>query len=102
MARLVGVFQDRSAVDAVVEQLQFNGITDLTVVAPDAAWDDASVQQLGGFGVPDEQMQEYGQRRAAQRWLLLILASALEVPTVQRALRNGQAVDIDLLPDGTS
>ncbi len=99
MARLVGVFADRRAVDVVVEQLQFNGIAQLTVVAPDAAPNDVSVQQLRGFGVPNEQLRDYERRRAAHRWLLLIRADALEVPTVQRALRNGQAVDIDLLPE---
>jgi hypothetical protein len=101
---MVGVFENKHALDAVVEQLQFNNITQLTTVepaaAPNNADDDVALQQrMRGFGVPEEQMAEYQVRLAAQRWLLFIVASALEVPTVQRALRAGQALDIDLLPD---
>ncbi len=101
MARIVGVFHDQSAVNAVVAQLHFNNITQITIVRPDAAPADAPdvAQQFRRLGIRDAQIREYQTRLAAQRWLLFIMARALELPTVQRALRGGQALDIDVLPE---
>jgi hypothetical protein len=98
MARIVGIFENGDAVDAVVEQLQINNVTQLTVLRPD---DDAQAlsDQLRTMTVPDEQAAEYRTRLDNQRWLLFVQVSALELPTVQRALRSGQALDIDLLPE---
>ncbi len=101
MARIVGVFHDQSAVDAAVAQLHFNNITQITIVRPDAAPADGPdvAQQFRQLGIPDAQIRQYQTRLAAQRWLLFIMARALELPTVQRALRGGQALDIDVLPE---
>ncbi len=98
MASIVGIFENGSAVDAVVEQLQLNGLSQVTVMRPDADAQ-ALAQQLRVLPVPDKQVEEYHTRLNDQRWLLFVQASALDVPTVQRAFRSGQALDIDLLPE---
>ena len=98
MARIVGIFESGDAVDGVVEQLQINNVTEITVLRPG---DDrqALSDQLRTLTVPDRQAAEYHTRLDNQRWLLFVQVSALELPTVQRALRSGQALDIDLLPE---
>lgn len=101
MPRVVGIFEDSAAVDGVVEQLELNGVTPVMVIGPDTTAEDMA-QQVQGLGVPNEQIAEYGARLHAQRWLLFVQASALDLPMVQRALRSGQAIDIDLLPESVS
>lgn len=98
MPRVVGIFESRSALDQVVEQLELNGVTPVMVLGPDQASGDVA-QQIRGLGVPDEQTAEYGRRLHDQRWLLFLQVSALDLPMVQRGLRSGQALDIDLLPE---
>lgn len=98
MPRVVGVFESSGAVDAVVEQLELNGVTPVMVIGPDHAVEDLA-EQVRGLGVPDGQVAEYRTRLEHQRWLLILQVSALELPMVQRALRSGQAIDIDLLPE---
>jgi hypothetical protein len=98
MARIVGIFENDSAVNAVVEQLEFNGITQITVIDGEHNGQDIT-HQLRGLGVPDQQVGEYHTRLQDQRRLLFVQVSALELPMVQRALRSGQALDIDLLPE---
>lgn len=95
MPRIVGIFEESSAVDGVVEQLQLNGMTQLTVIGPEQG-----AVQLSGMNVPDKQAAEYNRRLQDQLWLLFVQVSALELPTAQRALRSGEAIDIDLLPEG--
>lgn len=96
MARIMGIFADRSGADAVVEQLQLNGITQVSVIGAEQAGQDAG-QLLRGLGVPEDHLAEYERRLRERQWLLLVQAGALELPTVQRALRANQALDIDLL-----
>jgi hypothetical protein len=98
MPRIVGIFENGNVVDAVVEQLQLNGLTEVTVLGPEIE-KHAVDQQLQVLLVPDRQADEYRTRLADNRWLLFVQASALDVPTVQRALRSSQAIDIDLLPE---
>ena len=98
MAWIVGIFENGSAVDAVVEQLQLNGLSQATVMRPDADAQ-ALAHQLRVLPVPDKQVEEYHTRLNDQRWLLFVQVSALDVPTVQRAFRSDQALDIDLLPE---
>lgn len=98
MARIVGVFANNSSLDEVVEQLQFNNITDTTVIAPDQAAEDTA-QQIDLLHLPPEQSAEYHRRLHDGRWLLIVQTEALMLPTVQRALRAGQAIDVDLLPE---
>ncbi len=98
MARIVGIFENGSTVGDVVEQLQFNNISDITVLGAEQNIEEV-VQQMPVLGVPQDQIVEYRRRLEAQRWLVIVQASALELPTVQRAFRSGQALDIDLLPE---
>lgn len=98
MARIVGIFENGSMVGGVVDQLQFNNITDIQVIEGGQTIED-QVQQMPGLGVPQDQIAEYRRRLEAQRWLVIVQAGALELPTVQRAFRAGQALDIDLLPE---
>lgn len=98
MPRMVGVFESSDAVDGVIEQLELNGVTQSMVFGPELASEDLA-QQVRGLGVPDEQIAEYRTRLQNQRWLLFVQVAALELPMVQRALRSGQAIDIDLLPE---
>lgn len=98
MARVVGIFGSSSEVDAVVEQLQLNGITQITTLAPNRDVQDIT-RQLSILNVPERQSAEYHTRLEDQRWLLFVQASDLDLPLVQRALRSGQAIDIDLLPE---
>lgn len=98
MARVVGIFGSSSEVDAVVEQLQLNGITQITTLAPSRDVQDIT-RQLSILNVPERQSAEYHTRLEDQRWLLFVQASDLDLPLVQRALRSGQAIDIDLLPE---
>ena len=99
MARVVGIFKNNSTVGAVVEQLRFNDITDITVIEPGHDPDDVA-QQMDKLSVPPEQAAEYHTKRQRDgRWLLVVQAEALMLPTVQRALRAGQALDVDLLPE---
>lgn len=100
MARIVGIFESSSAVDAVVEQLQVNDVTEVTVLRPDDA--QALQDHLRVFTVPAAQAAEYRTRLDNQRWLLFVQVSALALPTVQRILRSGQALDIDLLPESSA
>jgi hypothetical protein len=99
MPRIVGIFEHGSAVEGVVEQLQLNGMTQITVIGPEHDAQELT-QQLVGMNVPDAQAAEYRRRLQDQRWLLFVQVPALELPTAQRALRSGQAIDIDLLPEG--
>lgn len=105
MARIVGIFRDDAAVDAVVEQLRLNGIEDLRTISardlPAEARDNAqaTIDHLRGLGVPAELTAEYRERLQNELRLLLVQSSATELPTVQRAMRQAQAVDIDLLPE---
>ncbi len=98
MAWIVGIFENGSAVDGVVEQLQLNGVSQVTVMRPDADTQ-ALAQQLRVLPVPDKQVEEYRTRLHDHYWLLFVQVSVLDVPTVQRAFRSGQALDIDLLPE---
>ena len=98
MARIVGIFENGSTIGNVVDQLQFNNITDVHVIEAGQNIEDM-VQQMHVLGVPGDQIAEYRRRLEAQRWLVIVQASALELPTVQRAFRSGQALDIDLLPE---
>ncbi len=99
MPRIVGIFENGSAVEGVVEQLQINGMTQVTVIGPEQAAEEQA-QQLSVMHVPDRQAAEYRRRLQDQRWLLFVQVMALELPTAQRALRAGEAIDIDLLPEG--
>ncbi|MDP9313498.1 MAG: hypothetical protein M3R24_21880 [Chloroflexota bacterium] len=99
MPRIVGIFEDGSAVEGVVEQLQLNGLTQVTVIGPEQAAEEQA-QHLSIMHVPDQQAAEYRRRLQDQRWLLFVQVTALELPTAQRALRAGEAIDIDLLPEG--
>ncbi len=101
MARIVGIFENGSTVGDVVDQLQFNNITDIHVVEAGQNIDHV-VQQMPALGVPHDQIDEYSRRLEAQRWLVIVQASALELPTVQRAFRSAQALDIDLLPESAA
>jgi hypothetical protein len=98
MAQVVGIFQSCHAVDAMIEQLHLNGITQVVVMRPDGDMQ-AQVKQFREFGVPYAQLEEYRTRLHDQRCLLFVQISALDLPTVQRAFRSSQALNIDLLPD---
>ena len=54
---------------------------------------------VSALGIPADQVSEYGRRLSDQRWLLIIESSAIDLPLVQRALRSGDAIDIDILPE---
>lgn len=101
MARIVGVFENSSMLHEVVAQLRLNGVAQLTVVDPGDDLDQ-SMQQLRAIGTPDAQVAEYRARLGDQRWLLLVQLSDIDLPMAQRALRNGQALDVDILPDSTA
>jgi hypothetical protein len=68
------------------------------LVGPDELSADTP-QHLGTLGIPSDQVDEYGQRLRDQRWLMIIESSAIDLPLVQRALRAGAAIDIDILPE---
>lgn len=99
MARVVGIFAGQDALDSVVEQLEINGISQIRVVGPDELSDETP-QHLSALGIPTDQVSEYGRRLSDQRWLMIIESSAIDLPLVQRALRSGAAIDIDILPEG--
>ena len=98
MARVVGIFENKSAVQTVVEQLEFNGMTQITILGAEHGVQDVD-QQVKRLGVPDTQAAEYRTRLYDQQWLLIVQVSDLDLPMVQRALRAGQALDIDVLPE---
>ncbi len=98
MARVVGIFGTMSAVQAVVEQLEFNGMQKITILGMEDGLQDVD-QQVERLGLPATQAAEYRTRLHNQQWLLLVQASDLDLPMVQRALRAGQALDIDVLPE---
>ena len=98
MARIVGIFGGQDGLDDVVEQLELNGISQIRLVGPDELSDDTP-QHLAALGIPADQVSEYGQRLRDQRWLMIIESSAIDLPLVQKALRSGEAIDIDILPD---
>lgn len=98
MAQIVGIFGNNESVDDVIEQLRLNDITEVALLGPDSDKQTLAMQ-CQTFGVPDEQVAEYERRLRDQRWLLFVQVNALSLPTVQRALRNGAALDIDILPD---
>ena len=98
MAQIVGIFGSNETVNDVIEQLHLNDITEVTLLGPDSD-EQALTTQCQSFGVPDGQIAEYQRRLHDQRWLLFVQVNALSLPTVQRALRNGAAMDIDILPD---
>ena len=94
MPRIVGVFGDQAAADAVIEQLQLNGIAQPIVIN--------AASQLSELRLPEGQAAEYRRRLERPQVLLMVEAGALELPMVQRALRNGAAADIDILPETTT
>ena len=105
MPRIIGVFADRRAADGVIEQLQLNGIDRTTMLgssdqtrAP-AEPTLAVAQTLDTVRLPEEQAAKYRARLQRNQCLLLVEVGALDLPTVQRLLRNAHALDIDLLPE---
>ena len=98
MARVVGFFENIRAVQAVVEQLEFNGLRQITILGTDHGVQDVD-QQVERLGLPAPQAAEYRTRLHNQQCLLLVQARDLDLPMVQRALRTGQALDIDVLPE---
>lgn len=101
MARIVGFFKTSNAVQDVVEQLELNGMKQIVVVRPEHGMQDVQ-QQIERLGVPNIQAAEYLDRLRDRQWLLLVQASDIDLPMVQRALRTGQALDIDVLPEAMS
>lgn len=98
MAHIVGVFAEHGGAEAVVEQLRLNGVTQVTLIGAEQAGPDLD-QQLHRLGVPQDHLPEYARRLRERQSLLVVQADALDLPMVQRALRVGQAIDIDLLPE---
>ncbi len=104
MPRIIGIFADQHAANGVVEQLQLNGIdrtrvlrsSDQTLEPTESA---TAAQELHTVRLPEKQAAEYRARLQQNQCLLLVEASTLDLPTVQRLLRNAQALDIDLLPE---
>ena len=101
MPRIIGIFDHQRAVEEVIEQLALNGIDRTTTLdASGHTGEGRSIcRELHALRLPEKQATEYQARLQRHQCLLLVEASALELPTVQRILRNGHVVDIDLLPD---
>jgi len=102
---MIGIFQDQRAADAVIEQLELNGIDRTTLVRASSQIGElaermpAVAQDLPTLRLPAAQAAEYRARLERNQCLVLVEAGALALPTIQRILRNGNVVDIDLLPD---
>ena len=105
MPRVIGIFADQHAANGVVEQLKLNGIDRTTLLGSSnqtlepAESAPAATQELHTVRLPEKQAAEYRTRLQQNQCLLLVEASTLDLPTVQRLLRNAQALDIDLLPE---
>ncbi len=105
MPRIIGIFADQRAADGVVEQLQLNGIDRTTILRSSDQTSEpvesapAEAQGLHTVRLPEKQAAEYRARLQQNQCLLLVEVSTLDLPTVQRLLRNAQALDIDLLPE---
>ena len=105
MPRIIGIFADQSGADGVIEQLALNGIdrtttlcsSDQILESTESAL--AVAQELHTVRLPEKQAAEYRARLQRNQCLLLVEVGALDLPTVQRVLRNGHALDIDLLPE---
>lgn len=105
MPRIIGIFADQGAGNEVIEQLEINGIDQTTILCASgqtvelAENSHAVAQELHAVRLPEAQAAEYEARLQRNQCLLLVEVSALDLPTVQRLFRNGQALDIDLLPE---
>ena len=108
MPRIIGIFDSTAALADVVDQLTLNGVTATTALGtaqPEhgvAETQPGTVASLDQLKLPQGQRDEYHRRLERGQALLMVEVSAIELPMVQRALRNGAAVDIDLLPDGSA
>jgi hypothetical protein len=108
MPRIIGIFAAQSVADEVVEQLELNGIDRTTVLcSPDQLTGPGEstlpgARAMHAVHLPEKQAAEYRARLQQNQCLLLVEVSALDLPTVQRLLRNAQPLDIDVLPESAA